>query len=231
MAIVPSTHPGGTERLTDPEPVARLGARRTQVLECLRKAAEPVTVATVAERTDLHVNTARFHLDGLVGHGLAERSALSSGSRGRPRIEYRARAPRSGPRSYQLLGRMLGGLVADLDPSGSAALRAGRSWGRQLVDSSPGDGHDRETALVRLDALMEGVGFAPVTDPGEGNDAEVRLHHCPFLEVAAERSEVVCAVHRGLMEGALDEIDAPLEVTDLRPFVRPGVCVARLRSR
>lgn len=230
MAIVRSAHVGGTERLTDTASAARLGARRTEVLACLEGASEPVTVTAVAERTGLHVNTARFHLDGLVGDGLAERSAEASGSPGRPRILYRARVRPSGPRSYRLLGSMLSGLVGDLDPDGSAAARAGRAWGRRLV-AAPGDGHDRDEALTRLDALMEDVGFDPLTEPGRSGGAEVRLRHCPFLEVATERPAVVCAVHRGLIEGALEQLDAPLELSELRPFVAPGLCVARLRSR
>jgi predicted ArsR family transcriptional regulator len=229
MAIVRSAHVEAAERLTDGASGAALGARRAEVLACLEDATGPVTVASVAERTGLHVNTARFHLDGLVGAGRAERSAEASGAPGRPRILYRARPLPSGPRSYRLLGRMLTAAVGDLDPDGSAAARAGQAWGRRLVDSH-GSTRDPEEALARLDALMEDVGFDPVTESLAGA-AEIRLRHCPFLEVANERPEVVCALHRGLIDGALEQLDAPLEVRELRPFVEPGLCVARLRSR
>ncbi|HEX2894084.1 MAG TPA: helix-turn-helix domain-containing protein [Marmoricola sp.] len=229
MAIVRSAHAAAAEGLADAGSSAPLRTRRAEVLACLEDAGEPTTVAVVAERTDLHVNTARFHLDALVADRLAERSAESSGSPGRPRILYRARPRPSGPRSYRLLGRMLSGLVADLDPDGSAAVRTGQAWGRELVDAAPGT-QDADEALVRLDALMDDVGFDPVTTPRRSG-AEVQLRHCPFLEVAADQSDVVCGLHRGLIEGALEQIHAPLAVEELRPFVGPGLCVARLRSR
>jgi predicted ArsR family transcriptional regulator len=231
MAIVRFAHADHAGRLTDPPSAAQPGARRAAVLACLEESAEPVGVATVAERTGLHVNTARFHLDGLVGQGLAERYAEASGSPGRPRILYRPLPRPTGPRSYQLLGRMLAGVVADLDPDGAAADSAGEAWGRELVDASPGGGRDHDGVLVRLDALMTEVGFQPVTTTEPGGGAEIDLHHCPFLEVATERTAVVCGLHRGLMKGALDRLGASLDVAELRPFERPGVCVARLRSR
>jgi hypothetical protein len=41
----------------------------------------------------------------------------------------------------------------------------------------------------------------------------------------------VCAVHRGLLEGALDELGGDVEVEDLQAFVGPDLCIARLRDR
>jgi predicted ArsR family transcriptional regulator len=57
------------------------------------------------------------------------------------------------------------------------------------------------------------------------------LRHCPFLEVAADRSSVVCPVHLGLMQGALDAWDAPLTVDRLDPFVEPDLCLAHLSDK
>jgi predicted ArsR family transcriptional regulator len=230
------TGPADRRPLVDATVPPRLGARRTEVLEQLRDAAAPCSVAQVAEDTGLHVNTARFHLDALATQGLVERRSEASGVPGRPRILYSARAGQPGTRSFRLLGQMLSGLVAELDPHGSASAELGRTWGRALV-RRVADGGDQvgevedEPALQRLDEMLDEVGFAPTTSPGEDGGVEVRLHQCPFLEVATERSEVVCAVHRGLMEGALTELGAPYAVAELRPFVRPDLCVARLRRR
>ena len=65
---------------------------------------------------------------------------------------------------------------------------------------------------------------------GPADRREIRLHQCPFLEVAQEHREVVCAVHLGLMRGMLDELDAPLEATRLDPFVEPDLCITRLAN-
>ena len=40
--------------------------------------------------------------------------------------------------------------------------------------------------------------------------------------------EVACSIHLGLMYGLLAEVDAPLEVDRLDPFVEPALCVASL---
>ena len=59
---------------------------------------------------------------------------------------------------------------------------------------------------------------------------ELRLHHCPFREVAEPHTDVVCQLHLGLMQGALAEIRAPLTADSLEPLVTPTMCVAQLRS-
>jgi len=40
----------------------------------------------------------------------------------------------------------------------------------------------------------------------------------------------VCAMHLGIMQGALGELRGPLEAEGLQPFVTPHLCVAKLRS-
>jgi predicted ArsR family transcriptional regulator len=54
------------------------------------------------------------------------------------------------------------------------------------------------------------------------------VSHCPFLEVAEEHEDVVCAMHLGLMRGVLERREAPLGVRDLEPLVAPGLCLAHL---
>ena len=220
----------GPRHRTDPAAHPDLGARRTEVLTCLQEAPGSLGVADVADRTGLQVNTARFHLDRLVEQGLAERRAERGGVRGRPRILYEARTRDAGPRSYRLLAEMMAGLVGALDPEGTAAVDAGRAWGRLLVAGiPPAEGAGSEAALQRLDTVLEEVGFRQDRED-DGAGAELRIHHCPFLEVAGEHPGVVCTLHRGLLEGAVESLGAAVEVVGLRPFAAPGVCVATLRS-
>jgi predicted ArsR family transcriptional regulator len=220
----------GPRHRTDPAAHPDLGARRTEVLACLQEAPGALGVADVADRTGLHVNTARFHLDRLVERGLAESGAERGGVRGRPRILYEARTRDAGPRSYRLLGGVMTGLVGALDPEGTAAVDAGRAWGRHLVAGLPPDRHaGSEAALQRLDTVLEGVGFGQAREDDDAG-TELRIHHCPFLEVAGEHPAVVCTLHRGLLEGAVESLGAAVEVAGLRPFAAPGVCVATLRS-
>ncbi len=219
-----------SEPLTDaPVTGAPMGPRRRAVLERLRGAELGLAVDELAAQTGLHVNTARFHLDKLVESGHAARHAEGRDTPGRPRIRYVARpAAEDGPSSYRLLSRMLVGLVDSLDTDGTAVVEAGRAWGRHLVGPvTPMRRVGADEALARLDTLMDEVGFAPETTSGQ--DPEVRLHHCPFLEVAHTDPEVVCGLHRGLIEGALDRLGGPVRVQELEPFATPRTCVARLR--
>ena len=182
----------------------------------------------VADRTGLHVNTARFHLDALVAGGLAVRRNEPREAPGRPRVLYTAEGTFPGPRSFGLLAEMLTGLVATLDRPGPAAVDAGRQWGRQLVDRPPPTEQvDAADAIARLNRVLDEIGFRPEVRRGS-DGTEMRLHHCPFREVAERHTDVVCALHLGLMQGALDELRAPLQAASLEPFVRPDLCIARI---
>ena len=217
-----------SQPLRDRPSAAPVGARRAEVLACLRAAGDPRSVQDVADRTGLHVNTARFHLDALVGEGLAERRSEPRETPGRPRVLYVAAGTVPGPRSYGLLAEMLTGLVATLDGAGPAAVEAGRQWGRHLVDRPPpSEQVDAHEATARLNRVLDEIGFHPEVVRG-ADGTEVRLHHCPFREVAERHTDVVCALHLGLMQGALAELRAPLQAAVLEPFVGHDLCIARI---
>lgn len=210
------------------------GGSRARVLEVLRGGGEPLGVGEIARRVGLHPNTVRFHLDALVEAGFATRTAEEREQPGRPRALYRARSrdPHSGQRSYRLLAEILASYVAaQLPQPAQAAARAGRAWGRYLTERLPPFRRvDADTATRRMVATLDEIGFAPeavTTDQGR----QVRLRHCPFRETALEHREVVCSVHLGLMQGLLDELDAPVATERLDPFVEPDLCVAQLRLR
>ncbi|MFJ6070866.1 helix-turn-helix transcriptional regulator [Streptomyces sp. NPDC093065] len=207
------------------------GESRGHVLDILRSASGTVGVREIAEQTGLHANTVRFHLDTLVGEGLAERSNEALGRPGRPRAVYCATATRTPAdrRSYQLLAHMLTGLAAEsLEHPAQAAATTGEAWGRYLADTpSPAQHVTAEESVIRLSRVLEDAGFAP--GPVDGGTAPViPLRHCPFLELAEGHRDIVCSLHLGIMRGALKEVRAPLRVDRLEPFVAPSLCVAHL---
>lgn len=204
--------------------------RRAAVLEAVRTADGPVGVVELAERTDLHPNTVRFHLDALTSQGIVERTFDAPSGRGRPRTVYSARPgmDRAGRRQYRLLSEILLGRLASTEGE-SGAEDAGRAWGRHLIEQVPPfRTTGRPEATRRLAAMMDDLGFAPEYD-GESPD-RIRLRHCPFLELAEEYSSTLCPLHLGLMQGALTEIRAPITATDLEPFAEPDACVVHLRA-
>jgi predicted ArsR family transcriptional regulator len=217
--------------LIAPDAGARLGESRARVLDLLRAANGPLGVQGVADRAGLHANTARFHLEGLVGAGLATREPQPRETPGRPSMAYRASAVDSpmGQRRYRLLAEMLTSVIAGMVPQPqAAATEAGREWGRYLTEQPPPyQGVTAEQAVVKLAAALEEIGFAPEV-VAESAGYRLRLRQCPFREVAEQHPDVVCAMHLGLLQGVLEQSRAPVSAGDLQPFAEPGSCVARL---
>jgi predicted ArsR family transcriptional regulator len=214
-----------------------MSERRKQVLAAVQHADGPTGVAEVAEQLGVHANTARFHLETLVADGIIERVTDLPAGPGRPRISYRARPgqAKGGARRYRLLAEiLLSHLRADAKPS-EAAAAAGRAWGAHLISRpAPGQTMDQRQAIERLAAMLEDLDFDPEPVAEQTNTSQpdtpgrIRLRHCPFLELAEPHRDLVCTVHLGLMQGALTELDAPITVTELRPFAEPAACLAFL---
>jgi predicted ArsR family transcriptional regulator len=205
--------------------------RRLQVLRLLREAQAPLGIAEIAQRLGVHTNTVRFHLETLVGNGQVERQTAGHTGPGRPPQLFRATPGMDpmGPRRYQVLAEVLvGDVAAQPDPTGHA-VEAGRRWGRrQALAEQPGPAGAGES-VERMTRMLDELGFAP--DPIDGADPPaIGLRHCPFLELAESRAEVVCPIHLGLMQGAMESWGAPVTVERLDAFVEPGLCVAHLNA-
>lgn len=226
--------PKRPEVTTDPSDGLGLGESRSRVLEALQTSPDPLGVTDVAALVRLHANTTRFHLDGLVEHGLATRITEDRDVPGRPRALYSAvpDRERAGRRSYRLLAQILASyLAAHTRQPEKAALAAGEEWGRFMTERpAPFQRVDAAQATRQLTDTLEDIGFAPEAVTA-GRKREILLRHCPFREAAEQDGRVVCTVHLGLMRGMLTELDAPLEVTRLDPFVEPQLCVASLATR
>jgi predicted ArsR family transcriptional regulator len=225
----------GIGRSLAPEGGPSLGRSREAILDMLRTADRAFGVREVAQRMGLHQNTARFHLEALTEAGLTAREAEDRESPGRPRIGYRAAkdAP-GGQRRYRLLAEMLATLIArTIAEPGRAAEQAGHEWGAYLAEQPPPYRRlGAAEAVANLTAVLRDMGFEPqsVAD-ADGDGYQVRLLHCPFLEVAQQQPGVVCALHLGLMRGAFARMRAPVTASALEPFVEPGLCVATLTAR
>jgi predicted ArsR family transcriptional regulator len=191
-------------------------------------------IAEIADRLQVHPNTVRFHLETLVGNGQVERTTADPGTPGRPPALFRAVRGMDpmGPRHFRVLAEVLAaGLATDPDP-GRRAVEAGRSWGRQQASSVAGAiGGDKpveaDESVERLMGMLDELAFAPEQTAGGGRPT-IGLRHCPFLELAVSRSDVVCPVHLGLMQGAMESWGAPVTVDRLDAFVEPDLCLAHL---
>lgn len=192
-----------------------------------------MSIAQIADELGVHPNTVRFHLDTLVDEGRVELAAPDHRGRGRPALLFRAvrQMDRGGTRRFRLLAEILTiGLASDADP-GAKALAAGRAWGQRLRPlDDPDKPVDAEESVDHLVDMLDELGFAPEWRAPDGQgEKQLGLRHCPFLELAESSTDVVCPIHLGLMQGALEAWDAPVAIDRLDAFAEPDLCVAHLR--
>jgi predicted ArsR family transcriptional regulator len=190
-----------------------------------------MTIIAIADVLGVHPNTVRFHLDSLLAEGQVEQAELSRKGPGRPPLMFRAvrRMDRGGTRHYRLLAEILTAAYAAERNPRAKALAAGRAWGRRLDTTMqpPGDGAGVDETIDHLVDALDDLGFAPERREADG-ERQIGLRHCPFLELAENRTSVICPVHLGLMQGAMETWGAPVTVDRLEPFVEPDLCLAHL---
>lgn len=194
------------------------GARRL-ILDTLRASPAPLDAQSLAAELGLHVTTARFHLDQLERVSLVRRQSGVQQRRGRPSVLY---TPTGEPRDDDARTAFIDVLVDALGdrPDGPAvSAEAGRRW----ADSINLPGHDRRAVTD----LLERLGFEP--DP-DGDT--IRLRSCPFRDPARAHPEIVCSVHRGLLERVVQNSDGSSDHDiELIPFVEPELCMVTLAGR
>ena len=201
--------------------------RRVRILDELRASPSGLDAHELAERLEIHPNTVRWHLAILADAGFVTSHTGPRARRGRPRTVYTLGegAEARERENYRLLATILSGTMSRLDDGPARAVEAGRAWGRYLVRRPPPDVRLSDTEAIQevVDLLAE-HGFRP-----EASNEEIRMHTCPFRELAETHSAIVCAAHQGLISGALTELGNELEVERLDAFVEPELCIARLR--
>ncbi|WP_448060578.1 helix-turn-helix transcriptional regulator [Cellulomonas hominis] len=221
--------PGATPGAPGATPSATPAGRT--ILATLRAQPAPVTLATLVTATGLHTNTVREHLTALTDAGVVTRGRTAPQGRGRPAATYTALSssatsePELGPVSAEYAG-LAAALASTIHRTSSSpgrdAADAGAAWGRELARTRPGlhpaDDADPRGRVVDLLAVL---GFAP--QPVAGSPS-VLLTRCPLLDTARMYPDVVCAVHLGLVRGALGEYGADPEGAELHPFSDPGAC-------
>ena len=204
---------------------------RFRILEELRSGG-PLDSRELGRRIGLHPNTIRSHVDQLIEVGLVRNMTAPAAGRGRPRVLYEAVADGEAAQQsgYRLLAQILASYLAISDRPQAVAESAGRAWGRYLTEKpQPFAGVSANEATGKVVQLFSELGFMPEAVQ-EADERKVLLHRCPFRELAESNQTIVCAVHLGMLKGALAEMGAPLQATRLEPFVEPTLCVAHLRE-
>ncbi len=199
---------------------------RVRVLDRLRAFEQPQSADELAADLGLHPNTVRAHLLVLEEADLVVSVREHRGRQGRPRRLFAA-VPEEAEAEHALLAAALASSLEPLPDGIDIAAAAGRSWGRVLVDRlEPGRLSDEAACVERVASLLRRRGFAPERTP-DG----LAMHRCPFRELAERYPRVVCALHAGLIEGALDELGAPVVLGRLEPWASPSTCLVHLAPR
>lgn len=218
-----------------PDPSQSAPPRRETVYNLLLSAEEPLSIAEISRRGELHPNTVRFHLSALTEAGRVHQMDSQLRTRGRPPLLFRAvrGMDPAGPRRYRVLAEILTAALQDTPDPTASAIRAGRAWGgQQIAPENPAATAEEDDPTWSLRQLMGDLGFAPELPAEQAGEltAEIHLRHCPFLELVEAADDIVCPLHLGLMQGALEAWKSPLTATGLQPFAEPDRCVAHLSS-
>lgn len=189
-------------------------------------ASRPVSVREMSQRLSLHPNTLRPHLRRLEEAGLVSPEVRKTATVGRPQTLYSIREPEGeSPGEYRLLAEMLLGLVRGKRAAEQAHALA-HEWGAYLMGRGlPRPGSRRPTGpnLALLQEAMAEAGFDP-RFRRVGEKIEVTLRSCPFRDLADDHRELVCTMHRGLIEGMLSGLTPPMHLTTFQPLVERGIC-------
>jgi predicted ArsR family transcriptional regulator len=169
----------------------------------------------LAAELGLHPSGVRVHLEQMRRAGLVVRERVPQ-RLGRPRDSWSI-APDAlpggePPDAY----RRLAGWLARSIPSRPGRLRevegAGRELGRSLLlDRGRSAGEDT------IGRVFTALGFAPQRERPTPRRVVFRVGNCPYRDAVRENQPVVCALHRGLTRGLLDELAPSARITGFDP--------------
>lgn len=172
----------------------------------LARAQAPRSTGDIAEVLGLHPNTVRPHLERMREIGLLDGETDNRGSVGRPQHRYSlaADAPALGldPPAYPLVARLLAEAAAQAGVTPDGAAETAADHGRALAAASRPAGRRCVEALT--EALAE-LGFDPAVAEG-GDLVTIAFAHCPYRDLAEAHPDLVCHLHRGMIEGFVEQI-------------------------
>ena len=187
---------------------------RARLFAHLARLGHPTGTNELAAELGLHPSGVRVHLERLHSAGLIARERAPQ-PLGRPRDSWSI-APDAlpggqPPEAYRQLARWLAHTIPGRPARLREVERAGRELGRELP-STRGPGPTEE----RMGRTLTALGFAPQREQGQGR-VVFRLGNCPYREAVRANRPVVCALHRGLTRGLLDQLDPAARLADFVP--------------
>jgi predicted ArsR family transcriptional regulator len=87
----------------------------------------------------------------------------------------------------------------------------GREIGRELVGETARDGDSS------LEMMLAALGFQPSPRAGEKGTLTFSLGNCPYRDAVSENQPAVCALHKGLTQGMLEQLEPGASLTAFTP--------------
>jgi predicted ArsR family transcriptional regulator len=198
---------------------------RYRLYRYLRLSGRAVSVRELSVRLSLHPNTLRPHLRRLEDAGLVASEARKVPTVGRPQVVFTALdpEPREG-RDHRLLADILAGVMTTTRQQ-ERATELARDWGAYLVGRSvpkPGARRPSGPNLAILQAALAEAGFDPRFHRRSAKTVEITMRDCPFRDLLEEHRSLVCAVHRGLLEGMLGASRPAMVLKEFEPPAERG---------
>lgn len=187
---------------------------RAQIFAFLVERRAPVGTDEVADHFGLHPNGVRRHLERLEEGGFVVRGRLRGGQ-GRPRDSWTL-SPDAHPGGHRPQGYAhLAMWLARSIPANRNRLReverTGREIGAQLTAGPPEDPVDGFRQAIAA------LGFQPALEVKAEGGFTCTLRNCPYRDAVRENQPVICALHRGITKGLLDELDPGAELVAFEP--------------
>lgn len=186
---------------------------RARLFARLAGLGRPASTDQLAGELGLHPSGVRVHLERMQAAGLISRDREPQPV-GRPRdswsIAADARPGGEPPDAYRQLARWLARSIPTNPHRLREVERTGRQLGRELAAAG-----DRSRPGEALGRTLTALGFAPQRKR-MGTAVLFTLGNCPYREAVRDNQRAVCALHRGLTLGLLDELDARAR---LRSFI------------
>lgn len=215
---------GTAQNLVPSEARVLVHPSRQRVVQALSAHPDGLTVAQLANAVGVRSNTVRLHLEVLLRAGVVSaKPAPPTGHRGRPSNRYLLAQPDAvAAVGHRELVQMLLELVRRAGVGEEEVEVVGWGRGERQVP--------REASVKDAVAMLSRLGFAPadVTSAAQARTGarHLRLWACPFKDaVLAEGGELICALHRGLVRGALERAAAELTTFEPKDPVSAGCIV------
>lgn len=222
----------------------RLSAKQREVLDLLNTLPEGARTVDVAKALNIHVNTARGHLEELLEHGAIRTISSPANGRGRPSLIFSAKQPDTDEvaREYVTLIEVMAHALQNTEKSPAEVMNQAHSIGQnwaELLGLENFHWDCIEEALPLLLEKLREMGFDPAVtskraaarkgrDRAARDTTTITLNSCPFVVDNNIPSPFICAVHEGLIQSIVGKHDGVS--LDLIPLDTPGVCSLNVRQ-